>query len=247
MKQRQRRLAEISATTAELDERRQQLASTQARNQRLLEKDRSERDNLRELREQRSDVIEEIRTKRTSLTSELEATRREAEQLQERLRAIIAADASSATNLDPVETAELAAFAASFDERKGRLPWPASGVVTESFGTRIHPVYRTRTPNPGIEIATRPAANVQAVHDGVVNRILTMPGYGTMVTLSHGEYTTVYGNMSSVLVQQGQRVQTGDVIGQSGTSNEPRKTALFFALFTPDGQAIDPATWLREH
>ncbi len=246
MNQRQKRLREIQYTSDELAGRHDQLASTQLENERLIEKDRQERDNLRRLREQRTEVIEDIREKRSSLAAELDNSRREAEQLQERLRAIIAADASNTVNLDPVETAELAGYAASFDQRKGRLPWPASGVVTENFGTRVHPVYKTKTPNPGIEIATRPGAEVEAVHDGIVNRILAMPGYGTMITLSHGAYTTVYGNMSQIAVQQGQRIVTGQVIGRSGTQSEPRKTALFFALFTPDGEPVNPTTWLRD-
>ena len=118
-------------------------------------------------------------------------------------------------------------------------------MIDEPFGTRVHPVYKTKTPNPGIEIATQAGAPVQAVYSGIVNRVLAMPGYGTCVTVSHGAYTTVYGNFSTVTVQQGQRVEAGTLLGRAGTSAEPKGTALFFALFSPAGSAENPAPWLR--
>ena len=74
-------------------------------------------------------MVEEVRRRRSTLAAELEESRLEAEQLELRLREIISADATREVNLDPVEAAELAAYATSFSGRKGSLPWPAAGVV----------------------------------------------------------------------------------------------------------------------
>lgn len=245
LKQRQKRLSDIDQTTIDLAERRSSLSETMSLNEVLLSKDRQEREKLARLRQERQREVERLRRQQSTLRRELEQSRRNALQLQNRLRDLITEDAETSTSLDPVATAELSAFSAQFSSSKGRLPWPAQGVITEEYGTRIHPVYRTRTPNPGIEIATSPGASVVAVHPGVVNRILTMPGYGTCVTISHGDYTTVYGNLSHVAVQQGARVIRGQNLGRSGTEAEPRQSSLFFAVFTSAGQPVDPKPWLR--
>ena len=139
---------------------------------------------------------------------------------------------------------EFVELTGSFRENKGRLPWPTSGVVTGTFGTRTHPVYGTKTRSIGIEISTSPMAPVRAVFDGRVERIFAMPGYGTCVMVSHGDYATIYANLSSVNVQQNQRVRAGEGIARTGTSDDPLGAGLFFGLFA-ESQAVDPAAWLQ--
>ncbi len=243
--QRRQRLVDVEETANRLGERQAALSETISENQALLSKDRQEREKLAEMRRERQRVVDRLRREQTSLRKELETSRKNAEQLQARLRTLITEDADRSSTLGPIEAATLSAISSSFSTSKGSLPWPVQGVITDEFGTRVHPVYKTRTPNPGIEIAAAPAAPVRTVHPGVVNRILVMPGYGTCVTVSHGDFTTVYCNLSEVGVRQGQRVIRGQSIGKSGTEAEPRQNSLFFALFTSSGTSIDPGPWLR--
>jgi septal ring factor EnvC (AmiA/AmiB activator) len=106
-------------------------------------------------------------------------------------------------------------------------------------------VYKTQTLNPGIEIATKPAAVVRAIFDGQVSRTFFLPGYGTCVTIRHGDYTSLYANFSNVRVENNQRVTAGQILGEAGTDAQPRQAALFFALFSETGEAVDPALWLK--
>lgn len=132
----------------------------------------------------------------------------------------------------------------SFDAQKGKLPWPSEGKVVEPFGTLVNPVYGTKAKNPGILIATDNATAVSSVYAGKVEEIYMMPVFGRVITISHGDYTTVYGNMSEVYVTEGVRVQAGEYIGHAGTENEPKGEALFFAIFQ-NGVESNPERWLK--
>ncbi|MEO0559526.1 MAG: peptidoglycan DD-metalloendopeptidase family protein [Bacteroidota bacterium] len=132
----------------------------------------------------------------------------------------------------------------SFQQNRGRLPWPADGTVTGEFGDRTDPVYGTVVRHQGMDISTSPAAPARAVFEGVVNRVGQMPSYGTYIMVRHGEFMTMYGNLSSVSVQQGQQVRAGQVIGRGGTAQDQRGSALFFGLVA-DGSFVNPRAWLR--
>lgn len=132
----------------------------------------------------------------------------------------------------------------SFRQNRGRLPWPANGTITGAFGTRTDPVYGTRISSPGIDISTQSGAGVNAVFEGIVERVGAMSTYGTYVMVSHSGYTTIYGNLSSVSVSQGQRVRAGQLVGRAGTSAQRRGAGLFFAVFEGES-AVNPTRWLR--
>ena len=115
--------------------------------------------------------------------------------------------------------------------------------MREPFGDTVNPVYGTRTRNPGIIIETPSSAEVRAIFEGRIIDISVLPEYGRYVVIEHGVYKSVYSNFSDTFNTEGDLVQTGQVIGQAGTPDEPKGTALFFALFR-EGSPIDPSPWL---
>ena len=137
----------------------------------------------------------------------------------------------------------VAAEGVRFTALRGRLPWPVPGVVTERFGVVVNRDLGTRTSSPGIVIAAAPSTEVRAVAAGRVVRVQTMDEYGRLVFVRHGDYLTLYANLSSARVAVGDAVAAGDEIGRSGTDAEPRGAALFFAVFH-DGAPEDPTRWL---
>jgi septal ring factor EnvC (AmiA/AmiB activator) len=152
------------------------------------------------------------------------------------------AEDASAGNSPPSISESLAA---SFQQNRGALPWPAEGAVTVGFGDQVDPVHGTTTYHPGILIATRPEAPVQAIFDGVVSGIDFVPGYGTYVVVRHGEYLSVYSNFSSLSISENQRISAGQVLGQSGTENEPRGASVFFGVVNRStSEFVDPSQWL---
>lgn len=131
----------------------------------------------------------------------------------------------------------------SFRDNRGRLPWPVEGTVTGRFGNRTDPVYGTTISSTGIDITTVPGAPARAVYEGTVQRVGTMVTYGTYVLVTHGEFVTMYANLSQVSVSSGQQIRAGQVVGRAGTADERRGTQLFFALFQ-GGRPVDPLGWL---
>lgn len=261
---RQNKLAQVRATQEELASRQAALDSAAVRTQELLAESREEQATLGSRKRERAALVATIRERRTTLQAELARRQQESDRLEARIQEIIAAVEAERRRAAEEERRRAAAAAAadrpppaagpaesavvrlsgSFRQNRGSLPWPASGVVTGAFGLRTHPVHGTRTRSIGIEIATSAQTPVRSVFDGKVERIFAMPGYGTCVMVSHGDYATIYGNLSSVQVRQGQQLRAGEALGRSGTSAEPLGAGVFFALFA-SGQAEDPLPWLQ--
>ncbi len=243
--QRRDRLAEIQTTQEETEERNEQLKNILDDNERLLDEERSEQQNLERLHQSRTRVITDLRAKRSTIEQSLETKRAAARDLENRIRELIAAtDRNRLRAREDFATAEeYAALSGSFLENRGQLPWPVKGVLREPFGDTVNPVYGTRTRNPGIIIETPSSAEVRAIFDGRIIDISVLPEYGRYVVIEHGVYKSVYSNFSDTFIAEGDLVQTGQPIGQAGTPNEPKGTALFFALFK-EGSPIDPSPWL---
>ncbi|PSQ61678.1 MAG: peptidase M23 [Bacteroidetes bacterium QH_10_64_19] len=237
----------IQTAADEVRRSREQLAEKRAETRDLLAEARTERENLRALERDRRAVINELRARRSELEEEIEEKQEQAQQLERRIRKLVAradreAEDASAENSPPSISKSLAA---SFQQNRGALPWPAEGAVTVGFGDQVDPVHGTTTYHPGILIATRPEAPVQAIFDGVVSGIDFVPGYGTYVVVRHGEYLSVYSNFSSLSISENQRISAGQVLGQSGTENEPRGASVFFGVVNRStSEFVDPSQWL---
>jgi len=250
----QRRTQEsaIRAAAEQFNRRQRELEASQKKTQQLLAEARSERQNLSRLQKDRRTVVAELRSRRSELQQEITRKERAARELEEQIRELVArAEARdrrarvSGSASAPARAADYARLSATFQQNRGSLPWPAEGAVTEGFGNRVDPVHGTETYHPGILIATNPEQSVRAVFEGVVTGIDFVPGYGTYLVIRHGDYLSVYSNFSTLFVSQGDRVDTGEVIGHAGTANEPRGAGLFFAVFDKNkNTSVDPMRWL---
>lgn len=131
----------------------------------------------------------------------------------------------------------------SFSSLKGKLPLPISrGRVISEFGTKQNPKLNTVSVTYGIDIlCTDPV--VKSVSDGIVSAIEWMPGYGTVVIISHsGDYRTVYGHLENIQIAENQRVSAGSIIGYVSNSLEGR--VLHFQIWN-GRKSVDPIAWLK--
>jgi len=142
-------------------------------------------------------------------------------------------------------TPEGKALAESFSNNKGNLPWPVErGIVIQKFGLQTHPVVRTtKIKSNGIVIATNENANVRTVFKGKVLSILKFKGSNLTVLIQHGNYISVYKNLSKVYVNKGQDVESLETIGQVFSNNSDSKTTLQFSIFN-NTTALDPYVWI---
>ena len=132
-----------------------------------------------------------------------------------------------------------------FGANKGKLPWPADGPVVETFGKHNHPVYTTLVmpANNGVNIGLSPDAEVKAVYDGEVKRIIVMPGYGRCILVQHGDYFTFYCKLGHVDVKNGDKVKTGQTLGRIDTLDG--QTELHFEVWK-EKEPENPELWLRK-
>jgi Membrane-bound metallopeptidase len=240
---RQQRSA-IQTAAGEVRSSREQLAEKRAETRDLLAEARTERENLRALERERRRVIDELRARRSELEQQIEQKQQQAQQLEQRIQKLVAR--ARREQADSGMEAEVAAnLSASFQANRGALPWPVEGAVTTDFGNQVDPVHETTTYHPGILIATSPRSPVRAIFDGTVTGIDFVPGYGTYVVIQHGEYLSVYSNFSTLSIAEGNQIEAGQVIGQSGTESEPRGASLFFGLVNrSSSEFVDPSGWL---
>lgn len=131
----------------------------------------------------------------------------------------------------------------SFSELRGRLAFPVSqGRIISDFGTQKNMKLKTVSINYGIDILCKDPV-VKSVSDGIVSAIEWLPGFGTVVIITHkGDYRTVYGHLENIQVTENQRVNAGNVIGYVSNGIDGR--VLHFQIWN-GRQSVDPNTWLK--
>lgn len=123
---------------------------------------------------------------------------------------------------------------------------PAPGqAVSSSFGVRRDPILRTPAMHAGIDFRAVPGTAVRAAGAGTVIRAGWNGGYGRMVEIDHGDgLTTRYAHMSKIRARQGQKVETGDVVGEVGSSGRSTGPHLHYEV-RRNGDAVDPLRFLK--
>jgi septal ring factor EnvC (AmiA/AmiB activator) len=128
---------------------------------------------------------------------------------------------------------------------RGQLPWPIEGRIVAGFGRQVHPRFGTETHRTGIDIEADEGALIRAVHAGVVLYRGWLKGYGNLIVLDHGDgFYTLYGHASEVLVDEGDRVRTGQGIARVGETGSLAGPRLYFEV-RYQGRPEDPRDWLR--
>ena len=130
----------------------------------------------------------------------------------------------------------------TFESNKGRLPMPITGpyVIVGRYG-QYAVAKNVRLDNKGIDIRGKEGAKARAVFDGEVSAIFKYNGLSN-VLVRHGNYISVYCNLSSVSVAKGSKVKAREEIGvvqKDATGN----AVLHFQL-RKETTKLNPEVWL---
>ena len=113
--------------------------------------------------------------------------------------------------------------------------------TASGFGYRLHPIYQTEIFHKGMDFACDIGTPIYATANGVVKSARYESGYGHIVTLDHGYgYETRYAHLSSMEVEDGQRVVRGEVIALSGNSGRSTGPHLHYEVLLR-GSHVNPA------
>ena len=159
-----------------------------------------------------------------------------------------ATSAKSTTAPAPASSASTdKALSANFEQNRGRLPAPitTSYIVVSRFGQyNVQGMKNVTLDNKGIDLQGKPGAKARAVFNGKVAAIFQLNGLFN-VLVRHGQYISVYCNLSSTSVKQGDDVNTRQELGTvfTDTSNDNR-TVLHFQL-RKERDKLNPERWLK--
>jgi septal ring factor EnvC (AmiA/AmiB activator) len=226
----------------------------------LSKKLKSQKSILAEIKKDKKKISKSVNDKRKSeqkirdlivkMVEEVEANRKREEELKLKKPETVIATTTETKTKKEVEGSDFnfdlsTSSFTNFSELKGKLNWPISkGKVVRKFGESLNPKLKTLTVNYGIDIRASGDMSVKCVAEGVVSAVEWLPGYGTVLIISHsGNYRTVYGHLSEVFVKEGDKIKTGGVIATVGESLEGK--ILHFEVWN-GRQNVNPEIWLRK-
>lgn len=186
-------------------------------------------------------------------TAQIQSRQKEADKIDKEIEKIIR-DAiaksnkkagKSSTSKTFALTSEGRALAANFASNKGKLPWPVKrGTLTMGYGNQRSAIDRNiPIKSNSVKIATNKDEKVRAVFNGTVLRIMTPRNGNNAVLIQHGNYFTVYKNLSKIYVKQGDKVTSKQDIGEVLTNRAFGGTVLQFGIYK-DGKSQNPAYWI---
>ncbi|MEG0038233.1 MAG: peptidoglycan DD-metalloendopeptidase family protein [Bacteroides sp.] len=164
-----------------------------------------------------------------------------------------ASDAASTSRrkAEPLESYSMSKadreLSGNFVNNRGRLPMPISGayIITSHYGEyAVEGLRNVKLDNKGIDIQGKPGAQARAIFDGKVAAVFQLNGLFNIL-IRHGNYISVYCNLSSASVKSGDTVSTKQTIGQifsDGSDNG--RTVLHFQL-RREKEKLNPEPWLN--
>ncbi len=122
---------------------------------------------------------------------------------------------------------------------------PLRGRITSGFGWRRDPFTGRRAFHYGVDISAPVGFPVRAAASGIVVYAGWYGGYGNVVIIKHNMgYSTVYGHLSAIVVNPGQVVRKGQVIGAVGNTGRSTGPHLHFEI-RKNGRAINPLKFVK--
>lgn len=251
---------QIKEKTALLQVLNTELVAQKDQKKKLIEENRLTKRKLSKEKQNQEALVASLKKDEGKYAAQIRTKQREAARIDREIDALIkaaiaeankkaggdnSATRAAASKTTFTLTPEAKALASSFKSNKGKLIWPVEkGVVVNQYGTRKHPQFPNveQTFN-GVEIATEDNGVVRAVFKGEVMRIQQVKGANKAVYVRHGNYITLYGNLATVSVSQGDQVSTKQSLGTVFTHPSTGKTILKFYVYQ-NTTRMNPADWV---
>ncbi len=209
----------------------------------LLQKMKEEKENLKKSKAKRQKIYKQIKRQERKYKNQLSSYKRRLVRIRKAIDKLIKEEIRRSKLRMRKDL--LYKLSRIFSRNKGKLPWPVpanKGVITGLFGKQKD-LTGGYVFNPGIYITTKKGQQVRAVFSGEVTAVSKIPILGNIVIIQHGNYRTVYANLSKVYVKVGTKVRALQKIGTVRTDPKTGETQLHFLIYkgkTPQ----DPLKWI---
>lgn len=240
---------DIRNETKLLEQLNLKLLSKKAEKEKLIAENRAAKLALDEELKAQEGLIILVQNNLIKFSSQIKLKQNESEKLDRQIQKLIL-DAIAESNKNKPSarfslTPEQQKLADNFVSNKGKLPWPVeSGIVKLRFGTKPSPIDPSiKIRSNGVRIATNEGEQVRAVFDGTVQSIMTPKNGNNTIMIKHGNYITIYKNLSKFFVSKGDKVTTKQIIGEVITNAVSGESILSFGIYK-DSSVQDPSLWI---
>ena len=259
---------EIKGKTKQLEDYNVKIGAQKQEKEKLIAENEKEKQELEKEKQEQEKIANQIKKEKGKIAAEIKKKQQETKRIDDQIKrmireAIAAANRKTAAanaKANPKTTAaEKKAIESStkiiltpegkivsdnFKANKGRLPWPVEkGAITLGYGDQPHPVFRTLTVhNSGIEISTESGSTAREVFAGEVTQVQQLTPLKKAVAVKHGDYFTIYQNLSSVNVSVGDKVSAKQVLGKIKTDSDGKTVLKFLVL--QNTTFFNPTGWL---
>lgn len=239
-KYRQEQVERIERTQTEIDIQNTALQEHRKSKQEALQNRKRQQENLARDEKKQKSMLTQLKKQEKDLGAKLKKQQQQVAQLNRKIDEMVRKQATTTTL-----TKEQKLVAGGFEQNKGKLPWPIEkGFISGQFGKQQHPVYEhVITDNKGIYLQTTAGASARAVYKGEVTSCFLV-GNTYAVIVQHGNYRTVYSNLSKLAVKQGDKIETKQKLGTIYSDPEQdNKTELYFQVYQ-DRTILNPSLWI---
>lgn len=259
---------EIQSKTAELVTYNAKLDGQRQVKKKIIVENEKEKQSLEVEKKEQQKLVNSIKKDKNKIAADIRAKQSESKRIDRQIDRLIReaiAEANRKAALEkakenpgstapkaPVSSSKIVmtpedkVLAADFKANRGRLPWPVEkGFISLGYGDQPHPLYPSiSVHNSGVEITTEDGANARAVFAGEVFSVMVLSPVNTVVMIQHGDYFSVYQNLSKVYVSKGEKVSIKQNIGKVRTSGDTGKTIIKF-LILQNTTNSNPEGWLQ--
>lgn len=241
----------------EINQKQAELEKTRSEKTDLLNERENENKKLQQEETDKKKEYQQLEKKQQNLQATLNKKKKQAQDLNKKIEELIAKEAAKSEKASGSRKADTAGgYAMTKEEQKlsndfvankGQLPYPLKGQykIIGAFGEHQHPEWKhVRVNNNGIEIQTIAGTEAQSVFNGVVTSVFVVPGYNNGVIVRHGNYLTIYANLSEVYVKTGDTVSTYQKIGKIYTDTENGNSTILHFEIRKEKDKLDPELWL---
>ena len=239
---------EISLKKDTLEDRKAQIELVRQEKVELQKVQQKNEEEARKEEKQQQSLVNKLKNKRTSLKKEITAQQKKMDALSKEIdRQIqLAIKEEQAKNKGKDQPQEDIRLSGSFESNKGRLPMPITGqyLVVGEYGVQnVAGMKDVKQNNLGIDIQGQEGAQAKAVFDGTVSSIFQQGKGQIGVLIRHGSYISVYCNLSETRLKKGDKVRTGDIVGNVQLSEEG--TPILHFQLHKESTRLNPSVWLR--
>ena len=240
---RQQQVQRIEQTQEEIDNQNALLKANKHEKLTVLDTKKKEQENLKRDERKQKTMLDKLKTKEKDLNKQLKNQQKRVAELNKKIDEMVRKQAEKASKTTLTKEQQL--IAGGFEANKGRLPWPVEkGMISGHFGKQQHPLYEHVTiDNKGVYLQTVAGAKARAVYKGEVTTCFMVNGTYAVI-IQHGNYRTVYSNLITLNVKQGDAVEPKQTIGTIFTDPEQdQKTELYFQIYK-EKNILNPELWI---